>query len=347
MLVRMISEYLYLFRKSFNFIRLINLIKISISYYLSILIKKSVVWGFPPIVMIEPTNICNLKCPMCPSGNGSLKREKGYMDFPLFQKIIDEIAKKSFQVVLWNQGEPFLNEDFLKMSKYASDKGLITLVSTNGNYLPDAHELVKAGIDILVVSLDGATQETYNKYRVNGDLEKVLENVEKIVKAKKENKSHTPYVKWQFIVMKHNEQEIDKIKNLARKLEVDKLQLKSVQIYSKEDVRNFLPENPKLRRYKIKGDDFELKFGIKNRCRRLWSQPVVNWNGEIAVCCFDKDIKHNMGNIKKTSLQEIWKNQAFQQIRNEILTDRKQHEMCTNCGEGIKLKIKETNVKLK
>jgi len=117
MLVRMISEYLYLFRKSFNFIRLINLIKISISYYLSILIKKSVVWGFPPIVMIEPTNICNLKCPMCPSGNGSLKREKGYMDFPLFQKIIDEIAKKIFSGCFVESSEPFLNKDFLKMSK--------------------------------------------------------------------------------------------------------------------------------------------------------------------------------------------------------------------------------------
>jgi len=291
--------------------------------------------------MIEPTNICNLKCPLCPSGNGTLKRAKGFMDFSLFKKIIDEIKDHAFMVVLWNQGEPFLNKDFLKMIKYASENGLFTLTSSNLNIMPNAEDLINSGLDSLIVSLDGTIQDTYNKYRINGELAKVIENTKKIVKARKILKKKNPLIRWQFLVMKHNEHEIDKIKQLAKELEVDSLELKTVQIYSKDDIQNFLPQNPKYRRYKIKNEDFELKFGIKNRCRRIWTNAVINWDGEVAICCFDKDIEHRIGNIKDSTLSEIWKNEKIRKIRNQILTDRKSIPICRNCGESVKLRIKQ------
>ncbi len=340
----MLKENIYFIRKTLTFGRLWNLIKNQTSFLLSNLLKKSIIWGYPPVLMIEPTNICNLKCPLCPSGNGSLKRTRGYMDFSTFKKVIDEVKDKTMMLILWNQGEPFLNKNFLKMVKYASDTGLFILVSTNGNYIPDAEEIVKSGLDSLIVSLDGTTQEVYNKYRVNGKLADVLENAHKITNAKKKLKSKIPIVKWQFIVMKHNEHQIDQIKKLAKEIEVDQLQLKSVQIYSKEDIKNFLPENPKYRRYKIKGDNFELKYGIKNQCKRLWRQPVVNWTGEMAVCCFDKDIDYKVGNINESKLIDIWKGEKFNKMRQIILTNRKSIPMCRNCGEGVKLKIKEKKV---
>ena len=162
----MIRENIDFLKKSLTWKRFINAILVYTSYGLSLIFRKPILWGFPPVVMIEPTNICNLKCPLCPSGNGTLKRARGYMDLETFKKIIDEIKDKSFMVVLWNQGESFLNKDFLEMIRYASQNKLFTLVSTNANIDFDAEQIVKTGLDSMIVSLDGATQETYNKYRV-------------------------------------------------------------------------------------------------------------------------------------------------------------------------------------
>ncbi len=340
----MLKRKINVFFRIFTWKRLFNSLLKYASYGLSIITGKAFVWGMPGVIMIEPTNICNLKCPMCPSGNGSLKRAKGYMEFDLYKKIIDEVSEYAFMVILWNQGEPFLNKDMVKMIKYAHSKRLYTLVSTNANIMPSAEDIVDSGLDRLIVSLDGASQETYNQYRINGEIDKVIENVKKLVAAKKKKNSIFPKILWQFIVMKHNEHEIEPIRKLAKELGVDSLSLKTVQIYEKDDIKNFLPENPKYRRYKISGDDFELKFGIKNRCRRIWDQPVINWNGEMAVCCFDKDIDFPVGNVRTNSVKSIFKNKKFQKMRNTILTDRKSIKMCRNCGEGVKLTFSEKSV---
>ncbi len=172
----------------------------------------------------------------------------------------------------------------------------------------------------------------------------MLEGVKKIVEAKKRLNKTNPLLRWQFLVMKHNEHEIEEIKQLSKDLGVDNLELKSVQIYSKEDVHTFLPENPKYRRYIINGDNFELKFGIKNRCRRIWTNAVVNWNGEVAICCFDKDGDFKVGNVMDSNLNQLWKNKNIMKVRNQILTNRKQIPICRNCLEGVKIKIEETKV---
>lgn len=341
----MLIENIRFIKKSLTWKRLINAGKVYLSYSVSLLIRKAVYWGSPPIIMIEPTNICNLKCPLCPSGNGTLKRSKGYMDFTVFKKVIDDIHKTAFMVVLWNQGEPYLNKDFHKMVRYSSDKGLFTLVSTNGNIDFEAEDIVNSGLDSMIISLDGTTQESYNKYRVNGDLAKVLDNVRKIVTTRKKLKRKNPLLRWQFLVMKHNEAELDEIKKMSVEIGVDILELKSIQIYSKDDIMNFLPQNPKYRRYKVKGNDFELKFGIKNRCRRIWTNAVVNWNGDVAICCFDKDGDFQIGNVKEEKLVKIWKNKNILKVRNQILQDRKQIPICRNCLEGVDIKLEEKKLK--
>ncbi|MCD4828613.1 MAG: SPASM domain-containing protein [Candidatus Cloacimonetes bacterium] len=295
----------------------------------------------PPIVMMEPTNLCNLKCPLCPSGTGTLKRPRGFMDMDIYRKIIDEIAPHSSMLILWNQGEPFLHPQFLQMVRYAADRRLFTLASTNAGCLPDAEDIVRSGLHSLIVSLDGATQETYNKYRVNGDLATVLAGVRALVAAKRRLHSPTPIIKWQFLVLKHNEHEIEQIRRLAREIGVDSLQFKTAQIYSKEDVDTYLPLNPKYRRYKVVDGDFELKFGIANRCRRLWTQPVVNQDGRMAVCCFDKDNDVKVGDVHSHSLRELWHGPAFKRMRRIILTNRASVPMCRNCGEGVRIQLKQ------
>jgi MoaA/NifB/PqqE/SkfB family radical SAM enzyme len=340
----MINENIRFLRKAFTLPRTWNAIKVYTGYFLSLVTRKPIIWGYPPVVMIEPTNICNLRCPLCPSGNGTLKREKGYMTIETFCKIIDQVHHKSFMVVLWNQGEPFLNHDILAMIRYASDKKMFTLLSTNGNIQPACDKLVQSGLDSLIISLDGATQETYNKYRINGKLTDVLNLAKELVTSRRKLHRKNPLLRWQFLVMKHNEHEIDAIKQLAKEIQVDNLELKTVQIYEKEDVDNFLPLNPRYRRYKITGDNFELKAGILNRCRRIWVNAIVNWNGKMSVCCFDKDIEQEIGNINDEKLIKIWKGKGFQKFRRQILANRQVFPMCVNCGESVKMRVKQTRV---
>jgi len=341
----MIKDYVKVCKKSFTFRRLWNLIKVCSAYTLSNLTKRPIAWGFPPILMIEPTNICNLQCPLCPSGVDQLTRKRGYMTLEAFQKIIDEVAKHTFMLILWNQGEPFLNPDFLKMLAYANAKGLYLMVSTNANAMPPPEELIKTGIDLLIVSLDGATQETYNKYRRNGSLEAVTNNVKELVQCKKT--SPAPTIVWQFLVMKHNEHEISQIKQLAKDIAVDMLVFKTVQIYSKEGIHEFLPTNPKHSRYKLidtpNGLDFILPT-FKKRCYRIWFQPVVNWDCEMSVCCFDKDGTFKIGNVQGSSVKKVYKGKRFNAFRRIVLRDRKRLEICRNCGEGTKLQIKYKDI---
>lgn len=311
-------------------------------YAKSLALRKAFVGRYPPAIMIEPTNYCNLQCPLCPSGNGAMKRPRGYMELGLFKKIIDEVADYTAMVILWNQGEPFLHKDILEMITHCKKHKLFVITSTNANIVPEPQELVKSGLDSMIVSLDGASQESYNKYRLNGEIEKVVTNTKAIVEAKKRAGSSTPLIKWQFIVMKHNEQEIDKIKKLARETDVDSISLKTVQIYEKSDIFEFLPVNPKYRRYQIKNDRFTLKKRIANRCRRIFTQPVINWDGEMAVCCFDKDNDYKVGNVKESSVRSLWNNEKINRIRQTILRDRKSIPICLNCGEGVKLTIDES-----
>jgi len=343
----MIKKQFDVIKKSFTFKRLWNLSKVMTAYGLSLLTKKPIVWGYPPILMIEPTNICNLKCPLCPSGADNLTRKKGFMDYATFTKIIDEVADYTFMLILWNQGEPFLHSDFLKMLSYAHQKRLYLMVSTNANLMPPAQKLIETGIDLLIVSLDGATQESYNLYRRNGSLPAVLQNVTELVKAKKALGCKYPTVVWQFLVMRHNEHEIEQIKQLSAQTEVDMLVFKTVQIYSREDIEKYLPTNPHYCRYKLvkstTDPDAPLDFILptfKNRCYRIWFQPVINWDGQMSVCCFDKDIVYKIGNVSTKTVYKLYQSTRFNNFRRVVLRDRKRFEICRNCGEGTSLQIK-------
>jgi len=270
------------------------------------------------------------------------------MSFDTYKQIIDEVSAHSFMLVLWNQGEPFLHPDFLKMLAYAHKKRLYLMVSTNANVMPDAHDLINTGIDLLIVSLDGATQDTYNLYRKNGSLQAVLQNVTILITTKKELGKKYPTIVWQFLIMRHNEHEIEQIKKLAKDIGVDMLVFKTVQIYSPEDIERYLPTNPKYSRYQIVKNpadpdatpDFILPT-FQNRCYRIWFMPVINWDGQMSVCCFDKDIVYHIGNVSNKTIKKLYQSTSFNYFRHIILRDRKRFEICRNCGQGTKLQIRE------
>ena len=160
-----------------TFRRFWNGIKVLGSFYASRLLHKSVQWGYPVSISFEPTTSCNLRCPECPSGLRAFTRPTGMLQKDFFTRTIDEIHRELLYLIFYFQGEPYLNPDFLDMVKYAGSKGIYTATSTNAHYLTDtiAKRTIESGLDRLIISIDGTTQDVYQQYRVGGNIDKVID----------------------------------------------------------------------------------------------------------------------------------------------------------------------------
>jgi len=213
--------------------RLLNVGKLLSSYYVTKWTSKATQWGLPMTISIEPTTACNLRCPECPSGLRAFSRPTGNLKQDFFRKTIDELHKQLIYLIFYFQGEPYINPGFLDMVKYAKDKGIYTITSTNGHFLNDvnAKKTIESGLDRMIISVDGTTQETYENYRKEGNLESVLQGARNIVKWKKEMNSATPHTIFQFLVVKPNEHQIDEIYKIAEEIGIDEVKLKTAQVY--------------------------------------------------------------------------------------------------------------------
>lgn len=315
-----------------------NAIKVLSSFYISKWTRKPVQWGFPISISFEPTTSCNLRCPECPSGLRAFTRPTGMLKNDFFTQTIDQLSKDLLYLIFYFQGEPYLNPSFLDMVKYASSRGIYTATSTNAHYLTDqnAKKTVESGLDRLIISIDGTTQDVYQQYRIGGKLEKVLEGAKNIVRWKKELKSKTPFIFFQFLVVKPNEHQIDEIRKIATEIGVDEVRFKTAQVYDYEnDPNQLIPANQKYSRYK-KNDagEYQVKNNLPNHCWRLWHATVITWDGLVVPCCFDKDAQHNLGDLKGKPFREIWHNKEYKGFRQQILKSRKNIDICANCSEG-------------
>jgi radical SAM protein with 4Fe4S-binding SPASM domain len=322
-----------------TFARLWNGIKVLSSFYLSRFTKNPIQWGYPVSVSFEPTTSCNLRCPECPSGLRQFTRPTGMLKKDFFTETIDDIHKHLLYLIFYFQGEPYLNTDFLDMVKYASSKGIYTATSTNAHYLTDeaARKTIESGLDRLIISIDGTTQDVYQQYRVGGKLDKVLEGARNIVKWKKQMNSKTPFVFFQFLVVKPNEHQIEDIKKLAKEIGVDEVRFKTAQVYDFEnDPNQLIPTTDKYSRYKKNKDGVYIaKNKLANQCWKLWHANVITWDGLVVPCCFDKDAMHQLGNLKNESFKNIWQNSNYRQFRGELMKSRKNIDICSNCSEGV------------
>jgi radical SAM protein with 4Fe4S-binding SPASM domain len=327
------------FLKKLTVRRVWNATKVLSSFYVSRILKKPIQWGLPMSISFEPTTSCNLRCPECPSGLREFTRPTGMLNQDFFQKTIDDIYKDILYLIFYFQGEPYLNKNFLDMVKYASSKGIYTATSTNAHYLTDevAKRTVESGLDRLIISIDGTTQEVYQQYRRGGRVDKVIAGARNIVKWKKELKSKTPFVFFQFLVVKPNEHQIEEIKILAEEVGVDEVRFKTAQVYDYEnDPNQLIPVNEKFSRYKKnKSGHHEAKNKLANHCWKLWQANVITWDGMVVPCCFDKDASHRLGDLKNQSFKEIWQNDNYKKFRKELMTSRKNIDICANCSEGV------------
>jgi radical SAM protein with 4Fe4S-binding SPASM domain len=302
---------------------------------MSRIIRKPIVIGNPWAASIEPTTSCNLRCPECPTGMQSLARSKGTMNLDIFTKILDRISSDLIHLTLYFQGEPLLNPHFPEMVQLARRRSIFVATSTNGHFLNDENveKIIKSGLSHLIISLDGLDQQTYEKYRVHGDLETVTNGINRLVSARKAAKSNSPFIELQFLVMRHNEHQVKPAKEFAKLSGVDKLSFKTMQVYNFNKENSFIPTLKGKSRYRKASDgSWVMAKKIRNQCNRVWSSLVITWDGKVVPCCYDKNADHQMGNLLEESLSSVWENQNYTSFRKKILSNRAEIEICRNCG---------------
>jgi len=325
----------------FTPLRVLNLIKIGVSY----LLKLRKPFGVPTLLMIEPTNFCNLKCQLCPTGQNVLRVPKGMLQLVDFINLIDRQANYLTCIYFWMWGEPLLNNNIGKMVKYAKEKRIYTELSTNANIVGSEDsmsiELVESGLDKLVVSVDGITEESYRLFREGGELGKVVSFILALVAAKQKLKSKSPYIDLQFIIHRGNESEVGAVEKFARNLGVDGFSIKTLDLGisyldSKDSEKNLhlLPIQMNFGRYIKLDNNFKIKKQ-ENYCKRLWATCVVNWDGELSVCCNDPHRKISLGNVFRESLSSLWTTKNYQALRQNL----KSNDFCKNCTGSLNREV--------
>ena len=320
--------------------RIINAGKVLASYYASRISRKPIQWGLPISLSVEPTTSCNLRCPECPSGLRAFTRPTGMLQPAFFGNLLDELSSTLTYLIFYFQGEPYLNRQFLDMVALAHQKGIYTATSTNAHYLTSdvARKTVESGLDRLIISIDGTTQEVYHQDRVGGKLDKVIEGTQQVVHWKKELRSATPHIIFQFLVVRPNEHQIEGVQRLGKELGVDEVKLKTAQVYGYEQGNDLIPTIDKYARYAPHADGtWRIKNKLLNHCWKLWHACVITWDGKVVPCCFDKDATHQLGDLAEQSFRATWHSEGYQSFRASVLRSRSEIDICSNCTEGTKV----------
>ncbi|MDC0210061.1 radical SAM protein [Nitrosopumilus sp.] len=267
----------------------------------------------PYHIEIEPTNICNLHCPLCSTGIQAKTRTKGIMEFKHFKNLIDKIKDTTLQLALQNWGEPTLAKDIPKMIRYAADAGIFTHMSSNfstkmsDNYLND---LITSGLGRLVTDVDGTSQEIYELYRQGGSLELVLDNIKKAVTIKKQHNLKFPLIQAKMLVTKKNEHQIEEFKKIAKELEVDEIEIGNIQLDPNSASEEWLPENDKYVYSTYRGEE------RTTQCHWPWSGMVINWEGGVAPCAIVDDPGSDFGNVLTDGIWNVWNNDFYASARS-------------------------------
>lgn len=303
--------------------RLTNYLKARVGYCCSNVIGNVHLSAKPISASIEPANYCNLSCPHCPTGRKLIDKTDKRLTLSDFKQYIDLLLPELMYLNLYFQGEPLLNKDLPEMIRYASEKGVFTCVSTNGTALTE--EVVKnikeSGVGRFIICLDGATADSYSQYRIGGDFNKVINSISLSVK-------YGLPLEVQCLLLSTTENEIDELKYLCKSLGVKRLVFKKAQFY--EDF--LVPKNPKFLRYKRDASGNLIpKAELKNKCWRLFSTIVIDVDGNVPACCFDKSAKYCFGNLKDASLKDVWLGTKANKFRQAILRNRRGIDICNNC----------------
>lgn len=322
--------------------KIFNLFKVELERKL----KKVIVSSRPYIVFIDPTNFCNLRCPLCPTGLNNLGRKQSMMSLDCFKKYLDPHVPYLFEVNLHNWGESLMNKAVFDMISYAKENNVGTNMSSNFVLIkPDQIEkLLDSGLEYLIISLDGTSQESYQQYRVRGNYQRVIDNVRLLIKRRNERGLKYPFVEWQYIVMKHNENEVVEAEKISKELGVDLLRFIHVGIPYDLPNKKELKEKwfPIVFKGKKASEDTKTKEYKPSPCFYLYRSMIINSDGGISPCCEVYQENRDFEDLKNhdvIDIDNIWNNEKYQSARSLFsATENTQHcdTVCDSCDIFLK-----------
>jgi radical SAM protein with 4Fe4S-binding SPASM domain len=244
----------------------------------------------------------------------------------VWHRVLAEAAPYVHTIQFYFQGEPLLNKDLPSMIREAHEAGIYTIVSTNAQALtPDlATSLVRSGLNRIILSMDGLTQETYNAYRIGGDLQKCKDALRWLREAK-----DSLTIELQVLRLRSNEHEWETFKREYKALGADRLVFKTAQLYDYADGHPLMPSDPQYSRYEKGADGHYHRKPISRGCFRAWSGAVITTTGEVLPCCYDKGHAYSFGNILSASLTDLYNNEKAVSFRKAAL--KHQHPICQEC----------------
>ncbi len=314
-----------------SFKRLKNWFLAEIAYVL----KSPKVWAYPTHIQVEPTNICNLRCPLCHVVTDT--KPRGYLTLDNFRKLMDETGDYLLFLHFWGWGEPFINKDFFSMIRYAKDKGIKIITSTNGHFFEDEQNidrLIDSGLDVLIFALDAVDKETYEKYRREGDFERVLKGLRSLVNRRKERGAILPRINLRMLVTRENEHQVESMKKLAKDIGVDIFTLKTLCSFDNKDKGGQLvPCSLEYCRfeYNDKGEPVRKK----NTCKKMWNHPTVYLDGSVVPCDYYTGQELVLGNAfidNKASFRSVWFGEDFKRLRSRFLKGERWNIRCGDCS---------------
>lgn len=282
---------------------------------------------FPSVLVIEPTDLCNLQCAGC-GYSISLKKNKNFLKLDEFKKIVDDSKDYVICILLYLAGEPFLNKDLIKMIQYAAENKIGIILSTNGNFTLSenwSEDFIRSRCHLIIFSVSGLTQQTYEKYHRSGKIEKINGNIKSLISTKKKLKSKFPYIKVRYLITQNNSDEIKPAEKYYTELGVDEFETRKALTQIKVDFE----KNEEIECVNISKSYLEK---IKNFCFWLWYIMVIKSNGDVLPCCYEFFGIPRLDNIKNTPINKVWNSKIYNDFRKQVLEKRKVLKCCKNCS---------------
>lgn len=288
----------------------------------------------PAHVSIEPTNLCNARCPVCETGNLTMERKGGMLDYDHFVELLDEIAPTTAVLMYYFMGEPFLNPRSYDMIRYARSKNIWVETCTNGDFV-ETEGVLYSDINQISFQVGGMTQQTHQIYRVRSDLDKIHKNLYELLDEKRKHPESNVRVEVGLIVMKHNEHEVDDFLHWCNEIGVDRASIVDPCVRSVPEGKAMLPADRKYWFY----DEEAFERGVlkpknlpDNECLWVWNSVMINWDGGVVPCCRDPHGRNVFGNAFERPLREIWNGPEIRAFRQSIVTDQGSVDICKLCS---------------
>ncbi len=316
------------FRKAYRFVRYGNRQArlLRLANLMEMRFQRGRLLTHPPFLCLDLGPVCNLRCLCCPTGDGTSKLVKEFLEPDVFGRIVKNIRlDRLVHVNLYRLGEPLLNKHLPEYIGFFADRGIFTSISVNfsakdydDDYLA---ALGRSGLDEMVVCVDGTTQETYEKYRMGGSLERVLGNLRRMAAVKRLLGLAKPHVVYKMLLNRFNQHEVDEAKRLAVELDAEFYQPHffwtpegGAEMWTSDEFRERYKDTPQT--YVV--TDSRHRY-VDTECRQLWNTLHVNANGDVFPCCFYADPAVAFGNLLFESAESVWNGERMRYLRGYVV----------------------------